>query len=871
MTPLVRTGVRLIAVALLLVLAAPVLHAAETATRVHPWKAALARRMAQERFEQRDRRERREEGLKRLAREQRRAARTGVPVKPRTERARPARPDDMTPVVGGGVQALQRQAEPMRAQALVGTPNRLVNDPAGDVGDAGQSETAIVGIGDRMVAAWNDGQGFQVFGDTQGWAISVDGGETWQDRGTPPRPTGVNGFVWTSDPVLTLNERTGAVYYAGLCDFTDPVNGSRSGVALIQGTWSGNTFTWGTPVIARSVSAFADFVDKQWIAADSVSGRVHLVYTRFPASLSRIEHQWADANLGTFSAPRAISLDTPTENGWVQAGRVAVDGDGRVFVMYYLIGQGEQDFYRLCRSTDLGNTFSAPATIQTLYTNFGTGTPGFNRPIGIQFASLAVDRSHGPERGRLYLSWAESINWLDDLVGLGGAGSRPEAEGNGTAPVATPFTVGQTLRGSLSSSGDVDFWSFPLAAGQHLIAAADSVASGTEFSLRAIAGDGTTALTFTTFDATINPSVQNPDGFPSGWMFTAPVTGTYFLRIGSRLGTGAYRLRTGFADRTTERGRDQRDVFVSWSDDGVTWSAPTALSDDAVGLDSFVPEVAVTADGGAYCAWFDYRDAAPATNGGQAAVYVARSDDGGRTWATLGAMTDTLSQWSGTPSNIEPNQGDYLALFANDVGVWSAWADARRGNPDVFVSRLPIGTRIVLQSSGLAPGRISLAWRALPADTLTARLYRAIGDGAYEYRDVARFDAAGSFALVDTNVTPGLTYSYRLGRFRNGVEVFSGQVRVLLPSEFPLRLARVRPNPVVASSFEAYVSLAVDAPAELLLYDITGREVARREVSAGLGDRLVPFPLGADVRSGLYLLRLRQGSRSCTTRVLITR
>src|SRR5439155_18851743 len=110
------------------------------------------------------------------------------------------------------------------------------------------------------------------------------------------------------------------------------------------------------------------------------------------------------------------------------------------------------------------------------------------------------------------------------------------------------------------------------------------------------------------FGGDITPGSDVQQAF---YTFTAPVTATYTLRIGPIDGSspiGGYRVRTGFGVRGTERGRDQRDVFVSWSDDGSAWSVPARVNDDPVGFDDFLAEVGVGGDGFPYAAWFDYRD-----------------------------------------------------------------------------------------------------------------------------------------------------------------------------------------------------------------------------------------------------------------------
>jgi len=832
------------------------------AEAVRAWKTAFAKRMSEERLEAKEKAEQRHEKLRELAKQLKKSGKSSLP--PRGQSARPARPEEMRATFNDpGTRP--RPWRDVGRFAITPPSNRLVNNRAGDVASAGQSETSIVAFGDHVVAAWNDGQGYVTGGDSQGWATSADGGLTWTDQGNFPKLLSVSGFKWSSDPVLAVNEKTGAFYFSALCEFST-LAGLQSGIALVKGRWSGSTVAWGTPVIAHSGDFDADFHDKQWIVADSVSHRVFLTDSRFLNGFSRIEFQWADSSLATFSPLQTLSLNTSTENGWVQGSRPVVDGDGRVYVVYYLIGQGEADFYRVCRSTNNGASFSAPATAVTLYTNFGTGAPAFNRPMGVQFPSIAVDRSHGPNRGRLYLLWSESINWLDDIGGLGGAGNKSEVEPNDNSGNATLVAINQTVRGSLSSITDVDMFRLPLVAGQHLIAAADSTGFGGEMDLRLIAVDGVTELAFTTFDASVNP----PSGAPSGWMFTAPQSGTYYLRVSSKTGTSGYRLQTTLADQTSERGRDQRDVFLGWSPDGVTWSTPLRVNEDAPGFDNWLPELAVAPDGGLYSAWYDFHDAAPTTSGGAAHVYLARSGDGGATWTTLGAVTDTVSNWTGVPTNIEPNQGDYISLFANSSFVWPCWADIRRGNPDVFAARVPLipnGAQVSFENVRLGNKSISIDWSTVPADTLTMRLYRSVDNGAFLYRDLVQFDAAGLLTYADTVVTPDHGYTYRLGRFQNGVEIFYGQVSVFLSSTFPLSISRPDPYPVTTTSFSVNVSLATNEPAELVLFDIAGRAVERQAVNLGMGPHTVTFRVGPELGQGLYFLRLRQGGKDTATRV----
>ena len=62
-----------------------------------------------------------------------------------------------------------------------------------------------------------------------------------------------------------------------------------------------------------------------------------------------------------------------------------------------------------------GATFGAEATACSFYDDFGSGAPGFNREQSIALPSIAVDRSTGATRGRVYVAWNESIDFYDSI------------------------------------------------------------------------------------------------------------------------------------------------------------------------------------------------------------------------------------------------------------------------------------------------------------------------------------------------------------------------------------------------------------------------------------------------------------------------
>jgi hypothetical protein len=152
--------------------------------------------------------------------------------------------------------------------------------------------------------------------------------------------------------------------------------------------------------------------------------------------------------------------------------------------------------------------------------------------------------------------------------------------------------------------------------------------------------------------------------------------------------TGGYRIRTLRGTSGFERGRDQRDVFVAWSDDGARWSVPTRVNDDPVGYDDYLPEVAVGPDGRPYVSWFDFRDDPSGSRTEQA---IARSDDGGAHWSTNARLSSAMGDFTAAAANLAPDMGDYAGFSGSADALWAAWADARGASVDVWGARLPAG------------------------------------------------------------------------------------------------------------------------------------------------------------------------------------
>lgn len=557
-------------------------------------------------------------------------------------------------------------------------PDAPVNDPAGDYSCAlcgdrppSQSETTVAIHGSHALAGWNETQGFCSGGAVQAYAWSVDGGRTWMDAGGMPALR--DGGRYRGDPVHAVNRATGEFYMTGLYEGGIP----GSGLGVIRGHFAGSAFVIDDN---RQIAAGGpDVLDKQWIAVDPLTGNLYVTYTRFIAGrTARVEVVRSRDRGVTWDPP--LVMNAPDVDGKVLGSRTAVGPDGEVYAVWYESGR-PKSHVRLRRSDDHGATFGPERTVCDFHENAGSGAPGFRRGHGVAFPGIAVDASAGPHRGRVHVTWDEGVNASDAPAGGGVAVSGRENDGHFAN--ATPFRIGDTLRGRFSTPQDLDFFRFTGSRGQTVVIRADSVTAGTATAMRLVCSADTTSIAAYRFLA------FSQDSLP-GIVFTLPADGVYYLRLQSATSLlPAYRLRTTLDTPSPgDRARDHRDPFLSWSDDGAVWSEPRRLADSEPGSDSVYPEVTVDGSGAVHVFWHDFRDD-PAC-AAESHEYLVSSGDGGRTWGPNRRVSDARSHWSYHACG-NANQGDYQGIDSDGRTVVLCWTDGRRGDPDVFAEALHFG------------------------------------------------------------------------------------------------------------------------------------------------------------------------------------
>lgn len=280
--------------------------------------------------------------------------------------------------------------------------------------------------------------------DSTGWAYaSRDGGRTWTDTVLPglTATTGATGALTAmdaaGDPVIAFGPRN-TVYYGNIVFSRGaPADGGTeapSGIVVSVSHDGG--FHWDRPTIVRIDGADAQgatvpttiFNDKVWLAADKVSGRVYVTWTRFADTAeggyleSPIVVSASTDHGRTFSPYTRVDTTLADFDGgltpYSQGSNPQIGRDGTLYIAYEgtecatldCDGVDDRDVTVVARSSDRGRTFRS-AIVDTNYdfpVNERVGDltlTGENFRIN-SYPQLAYD----PLTDRLALSWNDDRN-----------------------------------------------------------------------------------------------------------------------------------------------------------------------------------------------------------------------------------------------------------------------------------------------------------------------------------------------------------------------------------------------------------------------------------------------------------------------------
>jgi len=395
---------------------------------------------------------------------------------------------------------------------------------------------------------------------------------------------------------------------------------------------------------------------------------------------------WRDFRLGYRQVGWAYTFDggeSWTEGGlidepnypWQSDPGVTADADGNFYaiVLSYTSTSDPNGFY-VFRSTDGGVSWGPPLEVID-------GVPG----VFEDKEFIACDRSGGAHDGNLYVVWTRFYSTQILL--------------------RRSLDSGQTWSSTIQvgDQGSVQFPIPVVGRGGEVYVAWTSYAQSSILFDVSTDGGATFGTDRTVVEVDVPSTVINGgiDVYSSPHMDADISDGPY-----------AGRIYTAFMDR--RNGYGDFDIWVTWSDDdGLTWSTPTRVNDDAVdnGRDQFHPWLVVDNLGIVSVVFLDRRQD---PQNRKYHCYLAQSTDGGASWgANMQVSTEPSDpnfalRAHAAPLPAQPDRGlqpsvtgeragllgEYIGLTAWDGVPTPVWTDIRNLHQDVYAGYLQGGSSV---------------------------------------------------------------------------------------------------------------------------------------------------------------------------------
>jgi hypothetical protein len=405
---------------------------------------------------------------------------------------------------------------------------------------------------------------------------------------------------------------------------------------------------------AKNVSNNSHYSLTPQVAVDT-AGNINVVWEDDTANNSNILFSRSTDGGATFSAPRNLS----NSSGYSFNPRLVVDSHGGINVVWVDNTPGNQDIF-FSHSTDGGATFSIPQnlshdpptsgypqmavdasgnisvvwesddiTFGVLFSHSADGGGTFSKPINlatITTGSYAPQIAVGVD-GSINVAWEDDFNFQSDI-----SFSRSIDKG---ATFSTPTNLSHNSGNSFAAQiavdlkGNIDVVWMDDTPGNYVILLRRSADQGTSFS-----------------------SAKNVSNSPGN---------SGYPQIGPDANGGTYVTWQGNVPPASNN-----DIFFTGSGDGVNFSTPVNLSNNAG--NSLNPWVVVDAAGGINLGWAD-------STPGRPNIFFARSTDSGATFSS-----QNLSNDSGSSSDSQ--------LAADKNGNLNVvWSDNTPGVNQVLFSR----------------------------------------------------------------------------------------------------------------------------------------------------------------------------------------
>ncbi len=183
----------------------------------------------------------------------------------------------------------------------------------------------------------------------------------------------------------------------------------------------------------------------------------------------------------------------------------------------------------------------------------------------------------------------------------------------------------------------------------------------------------------------------------------------------------------------------------------------------------------------------------------------------------------------------------------------------------------PTAAQLALLSAEAFAERNVLAWQVSTSAGFVALLERRAAES--DWLPIAELmpDGSGVLRYEDTDVRPGTRHAYRLRWTDPDVGVqLTPEVVLVTPSALRFALHAIHPNPAV-DGFAVELELAEPGDVVFEVLDIAGRRVMRHSTRREAGRQQIRLEGSAGLPTGSYVVRVRQGERSATKRVIVAR
>ncbi len=344
-------------------------------------------------------------------------------VKPTFEQKKGLSPQADFFIHGGMMAVSKEQILQMRASrirqpvgSIIGTNQTTVNDRefwSENVNSfyTTQNETSSAVYGKHIVAGWNDYETFYAYTSACNWAVSHDGGVTFQAR--LGLPTDVTITATLGNPSIAVDPQNGRFYYSTLAQVTDSGT-DYVGVVLYESSDFGDTLTW---TMARFPGDPTEFYDKPLLAVDPSNGKVYVSLTYLSNNSPFYSILLWNATDGFLTT--VISSDLWLQGSMPAVGLAGLGPDHALYVAYEAKDGDGNPSIKIKKSTDFGMSFGDEVNVHGPFmgaadnfhdpspTQFCGGYSAIRGNIKVnEFPVLAINmKTSGGGAGNLYIAF----------------------------------------------------------------------------------------------------------------------------------------------------------------------------------------------------------------------------------------------------------------------------------------------------------------------------------------------------------------------------------------------------------------------------------------------------------------------------------